>query len=434
MAERPPLESFLGQPSSGRPPLENFMAAPPAGEPVPAPTPAMFDEFSAVPKPPTLLGSIAERISNLPPAKVPDWMPFVGGYQPSAVGMAKGAYEQAKSGATLPGDVYAGRTDPLSNEGISRSFQLASIIGTPAPQQISPGRRLEPLPSGEIQRVASAGYQAATREGRATPLATGEGQIVAGDIGQAIEAAAGPRPARAAAAHAEIGRIGQARDVGDLLDARQNLREMLGSGGPDSAAAAIALRELDNQIGVSAPNLMPQIRRADANWSAARGAQTVEGLIEQATRAGGRGRPLGTRLQEQFRPLYRNEDQQFGLRPMEVEAIGRVAQPGIGANLLRTGAAFDPTTSTIGPLLTAAGAVHNPWLLASMPAGFVSRAAYDRAIRNRARDVAELIRSRAPASMERTGPPSVLRIPGSPVNPLVAGWPALQQMTGYPNP
>jgi hypothetical protein len=50
------------------------------------------------------------------------------GLQEDAIGLGRGLYEQAKSGFTLPGDVYAGRTDPNSDEAIRRSTDLAMTM------------------------------------------------------------------------------------------------------------------------------------------------------------------------------------------------------------------------------------------------------------------------------------------------------------------
>jgi hypothetical protein len=91
------------------------------------------------------------------------------------------------------------------------------------------------------------------------------------------------RPARAQAAHTEIDRLQKASDLGDVLDVRANLRDMLGKGGPDEAAAGIALQELDRQIAAINPGIMPTIRQADA-----KGAQTVERAIDLAERAAAR--------------------------------------------------------------------------------------------------------------------------------------------------
>ncbi len=361
------------------------------------------------------LKSLARTVASLPPARVPDWVPLIGGYQPSAASMVHGAYEGAKSGVTLPGDVYSGKVDPLSDEGIKRSMDLATTAVLPAPtRSVSLAKPAASLPVSEVKAVASQGYQAATKEGRSIPF---DGTYAPQRITDVIEAQAGPRAARAPLVHEEINTLRRAQDLGDVLDVRQNLKTQLGAGGSERVAAALAMTEVDNIIEKSAPGLMPTLKAADANWGAAARAETVQDLYTQAEKGGTRGRPMGTRLQETFRPFVKNEDAQFGFKPMEKEALGQISQPGVAMGLLRTGAAFDPTTSALGPILAGASAIHSPWALAAMPAGLASRLVYDRAMKNRVNDLAEILLSRAPASMAATGKQRVLSLPEILVNP-----------------
>ena len=44
-------------------------------------------------------------------------IPGVGSFKPSLIGALKGLFEAGKSEVTLPGDVYAGRVNPMSDEG-----------------------------------------------------------------------------------------------------------------------------------------------------------------------------------------------------------------------------------------------------------------------------------------------------------------------------
>ena len=84
----------------------------------------------------------------------------------------KGLYGAAKSAVTLPGDVYAGRVDPESPEGVGRAFDAATL-GTPISPAIRAGSRIipgvapgrferPPVPSAtELQTAAREGYTAA---------------------------------------------------------------------------------------------------------------------------------------------------------------------------------------------------------------------------------------------------------------------------------
>lgn len=50
----------------------------------------------------------------------------------------KGTFESAKTAATLPGDVYAGKVDPLSEEGIDRATQFG-MLAIPAAKSVAAG-------------------------------------------------------------------------------------------------------------------------------------------------------------------------------------------------------------------------------------------------------------------------------------------------------
>ncbi len=392
------------------------------GKPQTPPPADPYEEFGAVPKPPTLMRSLAERVAQLPPARVPDWVPFVGGFQPSAIGMAQGLYEQAKSAATLPGDVYAGRVDPLSEEGIRRTVEAASILPQSPLRQLSAYRPAAGLSQKEILARAKTGYDTATRDARAIPMAQGDATVLAADARANIAAGAGPRPARAGDAHRYVDDIEKAKDWGDVLDQRANLRELAGGSGPNKAAAASALDTIDRWVGNVNPQLVPTLRTADKNFSAAMTAKAVEELNERATRASGLTTSKGANIRQEYRALAKKPENIEGLMPGEVSAIGQVGK-GLKAGLLATGAAFDPTTSRLGPILSMLGGFHDPKLLAAMPAGITARVLYDRMMAGRAGAVPDLILSRSPASMAITGPPSVLRMPNVPINPV---GPALQ--------
>ena len=95
--------------------------------------------------------------------------------------MAKSAWSAAK----LPGDVYAGRTDPLSDEGIGRAADLGGMVmgGTlcrcaaGCRWALAPMRRAAELPMDEASRTARMAEQGYTRDayrGEGAPLTGGE--------------------------------------------------------------------------------------------------------------------------------------------------------------------------------------------------------------------------------------------------------------------
>lgn len=95
-------------------------------------------------------------------AKIPESVPLVGGFKPSLVGMAKGLYNAVTSGATLPHDVYQGKVDPLSEEGIKRASELATLAGPLSPR-IGTSAVAKGVPTiEELKSAARAGYESPT--------------------------------------------------------------------------------------------------------------------------------------------------------------------------------------------------------------------------------------------------------------------------------
>jgi hypothetical protein len=80
---------------------------------------------------------------------------------PSLIGGAGKAYRAAVGAVTLPGDVYAGKVDPLSKEAIERSADLAMVAGPINPAVRSgdlaiPGVKMRGGATGEAPNVAAA--------------------------------------------------------------------------------------------------------------------------------------------------------------------------------------------------------------------------------------------------------------------------------------
>lgn len=85
--------------------------------------------------------------------------------------MAKSAFQAA----TLPGDVYAGKVDPLSEQGIARSLDLAGLVtlgsgALPAAKgagaELRMGLKYSPPPQGVEIKQLSPSYLVAKSEGR----------------------------------------------------------------------------------------------------------------------------------------------------------------------------------------------------------------------------------------------------------------------------
>lgn len=80
------------------------------------------------------------------------------------LGIAKGAINSLVSGATLPGDVYAGRIDPMSDEAIARSMDLAlaaspASAGARVKQVFTPAKSQIEREAGELGVQLTAGQR-----------------------------------------------------------------------------------------------------------------------------------------------------------------------------------------------------------------------------------------------------------------------------------
>lgn len=81
--------------------------------------------------------------------------PQTGEQRLAVPGILQGTYDAAKDAFTLPGDVMAGKTDPMSDEGIARAAGFASLAAMPATSGVRQKAAASLLP----REVADAGRQ-----------------------------------------------------------------------------------------------------------------------------------------------------------------------------------------------------------------------------------------------------------------------------------
>lgn len=328
-------------------------------------------------------------------------LPGIG--QPSAVGMAQGLYQTGEGAVTLPGDVYAGKVDPLSEEGIRRAADLASL--TPLATVPSVARSAgtgKALSAAEIESQASRGYDALRDSTRASPIGPGELDRIASAVRQ--ETMKGPSPKVAPRTYQEIEGLKTPAvngDLGDLLDTRRNLMGIVREGGTEGNAALRAVQAVDQHLG---PDLTKMAKDLDKNWAITKGAQEVEAKIANAIReaeTSGSGGNIGNKIRQALRPMLKDDR----ISPEVRQAIEDAVRPGSTVNLLRPLSIFDPTTHKLSAFGEAFAALHsfNPAGLALPVAGYAARKMYDRIIKNRAAQVSAAMRSEAPASLAQPG-------------------------------
>lgn len=398
----------------------------------------LFDQFD---NQPTSSGNRFDQFDA--PKDVPGQISLPGIGKPSMIGLIRGLYETGKSAATLPGDVYAGRVDPLSEEGIKRATDFASIVvpGGRAAVVRRPGSA--PMTTAEIKAGAGKMYDEVTEASRAAPLAappppkdlmapmTGvtrkvEEGISGADIAQQVRKIADeptmPRPRAAPEAWKQIDEIEKARDIGDLIDIRRNLVELTRGGGQDVAAAAAALNRLDPQIDFFLPGTTAKLRAADKSYAKAHQVADVETAVKAIGDTQMPSVSEATRLQRAFRPLLDKGRDKY-MSPEARAAVKAVAKPGMGVGMLRTLGAFDPR-GIWGA--TALGAASVPTMGKAMllaPAAMAARAARERIMANRAQQAIEALRADAPVNMMQPGyrAPATVALPPPAISPLSYG-------------
>lgn len=392
----------------------------------------VFDQFDGQSQ-----GNVFDQFDM--PAKVasedvPGQINIPGIGKPSLIGMAKGLWNTAKSAATLPGDVYAGRVDPTSEEGIRRATDMAAVAQMGAVPTVARRAATPALKSAEIQAKAEASYNTLRDQARAIPLGESHSQALADHV-RAVVNERGPRAKMAPQTHIEINDIAKARDVGDLIDSRKALAKIVREGeGEDIAAAKMAINNLDAAIERVAHKSISILRTADKNYAIAKKAADVETKLEDARRQAstfGSGGNEGNKIRQTFRPMLekgRDERLSDNVR----QAVERTVQPGAAVNALRPLAIFDPTQK-VGLGLGAASLGSS---IPLMPAGYAARAMYDRILRKRAEGISEAMRAEAPANVVQPGyrPGGIVGMPQLPgPGPLLGLAPMLNYTPeGYP--
>lgn len=283
---------------------------------------------------------------------VPGQISLPGIGKPSLIGMAKGIW----SGLTLPGDVYAGKVDPLSEEGIQRSANLAGTVAlgsTAAPAgalgtgmvrpkaAISAAERVTPE---EVMAAGAAGKKEAQNSLVAvdpklvenyvtrarTELANdSKPRSLAGGVHDALsELEASAKAAREA---------GQPLSASDMVGFRGTLTEFTKTPSNNSAAAGLAKSVFDKWAETALPTLAPEIKNYVSNFRVGYLGQDIANKTNRATfgaAAANSGMNIENRLRQSLvgilsdpRKLNRYSSETQGLMKQAVE--GTITQNGL---------------------------------------------------------------------------------------------------------
>lgn len=130
-------------------------------------------------------------------------------------GIVKDIAKSAYGGATLPGDVYTGKVDPMSDEAIGRSFDLAQFA-TPL-SVANKSRMVMPAPQSPVARdAAEAGVTLTTGQRTGQPsLLAREDAMLGGGLGGRAQ---------------DIAQAAKARQTEELFRAREAVGDMAGRG------------------------------------------------------------------------------------------------------------------------------------------------------------------------------------------------------------
>lgn len=343
-------------------------------------------------------------------------IPGVGSFKPSLIGMAKGLFEGAKSAATLPRDVYEGKVDPLSDEGIGRTTEMAAMTALPSAGRAVVARTALPAVS-ELQAAATPTYKELVKTGNTIAV---PGKVLSEEIAtelhpQALRESSAPRT------YGELGKLSRGNDLNDVAIARDNLRDIANGisenklirvTGPDAKAARAAMDQLDTKIEALSPGWVDKMKTADANWAVSK---RIEKVQKEADK-GQKGR-LGS--------FDTNETRAKGYAPEELKAIKRAHQGGmLGTGLNALGAGLNPFHGGISGGVSAA--LHIPAAISSggasllgIPAGMVADVAAKTLRQHAINQAIRQITSRAPLAQGRSG--VIAGMPGLAVPPPTLG-------------
>lgn len=371
-------------------------------------------------------------------------------FDPSAgvLGMLRNAWSGVKDAATLPGDVYAGRTDPFSDEGIERAMNLATFATpvTPAARMGGIGlgfkaAKVDAPSSDALRQAARTGYDAVRDSGVdydgaavSTAMSSLRGSLEGDGILQELAPKSfsvlgklenAPYGSVAPVQNLEAARraFGQAgRDFSNPTDqlAASRLKEGLDAFLSDPPSGAV----ISGDAQATAKALMD----ARGNYAAASRSDTLKGIGEAAdlrAAVSHSGQNGDNATRQRIASLLLNPKASAGFSDSELESLEGVAKGtplGNAArfvgNLAGGGGGLGAVVSG-GAAGTAGGVVGGPFLGAALgagvpTAGMLAKALGARMTRSALGSVDDAVRMRSPlAEALLAGAPQTAVNPGS---------------------
>jgi hypothetical protein len=371
-----------------------------------------------------------------------------------------------KSAFTLPGDVYAGKVDPNSDEGIARAVGLAGLAGPTNTfgSTIAGGVRMAApkveAPSAEALKSASkAGYEAV--KGMGVDYASEAVSNLSSSLRRGLENDGIIREL-APKTHAVIDKLGAAPPNSVApLSGLEAARRTFGHAAKDFAnpteqlAAKRAQEGLEGFIGAppdgavaggqeaSAKSAATALGAARENYAAAKRSERLSGVADTAdlnAAVSHSGQNLDNALRQRVRSILTNPKQRAGFSSKELAALEGVARGTPSRNALRfvgnlagggggLGAVASGATSGVvgtaagGPLMgvIAGAAVPATGIAAKKLANALTSKALSRAdelVRQRSPLYEQILKNAPPTRVEPTNSAALVRalLAGAPVN------------------
>lgn len=270
------------------------------------------------------------------------------------LGLIKGLARGAQSGATIARDVYEGKVDPTSEEGIGRAFEMATL-GAPVNPAVRIGdraipglakalrrERVEPPTSDALKAAADAGYK------QARELGVDYSSNAVRDMAQSLQMGLeqdGILAELAPKAHGILGKLqsppeGSVASLSGLEAARRAFREVAGdfTNPTEQKAAQRAIQQLDEFLSRSDPASVVAGPAADAariitdargNYASAMRSDKITGVEEAAelrAAAANSGQNLDNSIRQRIASLLTKPKDAAGFSEAELAQLDQTAR------------------------------------------------------------------------------------------------------------
>lgn len=344
---------------------------------------------------------------------------------------AKGLYNAAISGLTLPGDVYSGKVDPSSDEAIRRSVDLAGFA-TPVNPMVRAGDRAlpgvakairseKPIPTAEqLREAATANYAAARESG--VEIASDSVRKVASAMQQRLEQE-GIFDTDAPRTFANLRRLQDAPPesfarVEQLESARKAFGHAAGDfkNPTEQLAASQTIRGMDDYLSsidpadvlAGSPTAASEaFTRARGNYAAASRSDSITGALERAdlnAAVANSGQNVDNAIRQRMRDILVKPKDSRGFSPEELAAVEQVARGSAATNisrgagnLLGGGGGLGGIASGVVGAATTSAAGLSPFLGAVAPViGYGAKKVANALTKRAANRADEMVRMRSP--------------------------------------